>query len=37
VTEFVEHLIYLAKRTDPEVLCSYASFPPTEYLLPQNA
>ncbi len=37
VTEFVEHLIYLAKRTDPEALCSYASFPPTEYLLPQNA
>jgi glycosyltransferase involved in cell wall biosynthesis len=37
VTEFVEHLIYLAKRTDPGVLCSYASFPPTEYLLPQNA
>ncbi len=37
VTEFVENLIYLAKRTDPAALCSYASFPPTEYLLPQNA
>jgi Glycosyltransferases, probably involved in cell wall biogenesis len=37
VTEFVEHLIFLAKRVDPEVLYSYASFPPTEYLLPQNA
>jgi GT2 family glycosyltransferase len=37
VTEFVENLIYLAKRANPEALYSYASFPPTEYLLPQNA
>ena len=37
VTEFVENLIYLAKRANPDALYSYASFPPTEYLLPQNA
>ena len=36
VTEFVEHLIRIARAIDPEVLFSYASFPPTEYLLPQN-
>jgi GT2 family glycosyltransferase len=37
VTEFLEHLIFLAKRENPEALYSYASFPPTEYLLPPNA
>ncbi len=37
VTEFLEHLIFLAKRANPDALYSYASFPPTEYLLPQNA
>ncbi len=37
VTEFLEELIYLAKRENPDTLYSYASFPPTEYLLPQNA
>jgi O-antigen biosynthesis protein len=36
VTEFVEQLIRLARSIDPQVLFSYASFPPTEYLLPQN-
>jgi glycosyltransferase involved in cell wall biosynthesis len=36
VTEFVEHLIAVARRTDPRPLYSYASYPPTEYLLPQN-
>ncbi len=36
VTEFVEELIYVAREADPEALYSYASFPPTEYLLPQN-
>lgn len=36
VTEFLEHLIAIARREDPLVLYSYASFPPTEYLLPQN-
>jgi O-antigen biosynthesis protein len=36
VTEFVEHLIRIARAASPNVLFSYASFPPTEYLLPQN-
>ncbi len=36
VTEFVEHLIRIGRAIDPDVLFSYASFPPTEYLLPQN-
>jgi len=36
VIEFVEHLIDVARETDPRPLYSYASYPPTEYLLPQN-
>lgn len=36
VTSFVEHLIDVARETDPLPLLSYASYPPTEYLLPQN-
>jgi GT2 family glycosyltransferase len=36
VTEFVEHLVNIARREDPRSLYSYASYPPTEYLLPQN-
>jgi GT2 family glycosyltransferase len=36
VTEFIEQLITLARRIDPGPLYSYASFPPTEFLLPQN-
>ena len=36
VTEFVEELINVARETDPRPLYSYASYPPTEYLLPQN-
>ncbi len=36
VTEFLEHLIRIARVADPSVLYSYASFPPTEFLLPQN-
>jgi O-antigen biosynthesis protein len=36
VTEFLEELINLARRIDPRPLYSYASYPPTEYLLPQN-
>lgn len=37
VTEFLERLILLGKEADPSALFSYASYPPTEYLLPQNA
>ena len=36
VTEFVEHLVNIARREDHRALYSYASYPPTEYLLPQN-
>ena len=37
VIEFVEHLINIGKEADPKTLFSYASYPPTEYLLPQNS
>jgi glycosyltransferase involved in cell wall biosynthesis len=37
VTEFVERLIRIGRETDPNVLFSYASYPPTEFLLPQNS
>ncbi|MEP6936595.1 MAG: glycosyltransferase [Chthoniobacterales bacterium] len=36
VTEFLEHLVRVARKADPTVLYSYASYPPTEFLLPQN-
>ena len=36
VIEFVEELIDVAREADPRPLYSYASYPPTEYLLPQN-
>ncbi|MFL6527091.1 MAG: glycosyltransferase [Chthoniobacterales bacterium] len=37
VTEFIEHLIRVGRATDPATLFSYASYPPTEFLLPQNS
>lgn len=36
VTYFVEHLVNVARSVDPEPMYSYASYPPTEYLLPSN-
>ncbi len=36
VIEFVEMLIDRAREIDPRPLYSYASYPPTEFLLPQN-
>ncbi len=36
VVEFLEKLIDIARATDPRPLYSYASYPPTEYLLPAN-
>jgi len=36
VTDFVEKLIQIGRTIDPDVLFSYATYPPTEYLLPQN-
>jgi GT2 family glycosyltransferase len=37
VIEFVEELIRIGRAIDPNALFSYATYPPTEYLLPQNA
>ena len=36
VTEFVETLVRVGRAIDPGALFSYATYPPTEYLLPQN-
>src|SRR6266508_6278016 len=36
VTDFVEDLVEAAKSVDPEGLCTFTSFPPTEFLHPQN-
>jgi glycosyltransferase involved in cell wall biosynthesis len=36
VTEFVEKLVRIGREVDPDVLYSYATYPPTEFLLPQN-
>ena len=36
VISFVEKLVTIARAVDPRPLYSYASYPPTEYLLPQN-
>lgn len=36
VTEFVENMINVGRDEDSDVLYSYASYPPTEYLLPSN-
>ncbi len=36
VTEFIEELIRIAKEEDPDCLCTFANFPPTEFLRPQN-
>jgi glycosyltransferase involved in cell wall biosynthesis len=36
VTEFVENMISVGRDVDDDVLYSYASYPPTEYLLPSN-
>jgi glycosyltransferase involved in cell wall biosynthesis len=32
----VEKLVRIGRRIDPDVLFSYATYPPTEFLLPQN-
>ena len=36
VERFLEKLIDVCRAADPQALFSYANFPPTEYLLPQN-
>jgi GT2 family glycosyltransferase len=36
VMDFVEELVRIGRAIDPTTLFSYATYPPTEYLLPQN-
>jgi glycosyltransferase involved in cell wall biosynthesis len=36
VTDFIEELIDLAKSEDPDCLCTFANYPPTEFLRPEN-
>ncbi len=36
VAEFIDTLVGDAKTIDPECLCTFTSFPPTEFLNPQN-
>lgn len=36
VERFLEELVNWCKEANPEALFSYANFPPTEYILPQN-
>lgn len=36
ITAFIEELVDVARSVDPEALRTFASFPPTEYLRPQN-
>jgi GT2 family glycosyltransferase len=36
VAEFIEELVNEAKTVDPECLCTFGNFPPTEFLRPQN-
>jgi glycosyltransferase involved in cell wall biosynthesis len=37
VAEFIDELVEVAKAEDPDLLCTFANFPPTEFLRPQNA
>ena len=36
VTDFVEDLVEVARSVDADCLCTFTSFPPTEFLHPQN-
>ncbi len=36
VAEFIDELVDEAKAVDPECLCTFGNFPPTEFLRPQN-
>jgi O-antigen biosynthesis protein len=36
INTFLEELVDLAKGVDPTCLCTFGSFPPTEYLRPRN-
>jgi GT2 family glycosyltransferase len=36
VTDFIDDLVHEAKRADPECLCTFTNYPPTEFLRPQS-
>jgi GT2 family glycosyltransferase len=36
VSNFIDDLIQEAKRADPECLCTFTNYPPTEFLRPQS-
>jgi O-antigen biosynthesis protein len=36
VAGFIDDLIRVAKQADPECLCTFTNYPPTEYLRPRN-
>src|ERR1035437_1980808 len=36
VTDFIDDLVHEAKRADPECLCAFTNYPPTEFLRPQS-
>lgn len=36
VSEFIDELIFEAKRVDPDCLCTFSNFPPTEFLNPRD-
>jgi glycosyltransferase involved in cell wall biosynthesis len=36
VTDFIEELVDVAKSADPDCLATFTSYPPTEFLHPQN-
>jgi O-antigen biosynthesis protein len=36
VADFIDDLVHAAKRADPECLCAFTNYPPTEFLRPQS-
>ncbi|MFA6546672.1 MAG: glycosyltransferase, partial [Limisphaerales bacterium] len=36
VADFIDELVAVAKSVDPECLCTFANFPPTEFLQPRT-
>src|SRR5688500_5542321 len=36
VADFIDHLAAIVREVDPQCLCTFGNFPPTEYLRPQT-
>jgi glycosyltransferase involved in cell wall biosynthesis len=36
IEDFLDELVAVAKEVDPECLCTFSNYPPTEFLRPQN-